>query len=115
MFCGLFALSYGLTDHPVFLIFNPLKREFRREIFTPDQVQRLDEVDRIIVDEKRREEDYVAGASAIKNSPNLSEKEKEKKIRELQDETFGGEADAFRRREAIRAGTEEHLEKRLKR
>jgi lipase chaperone LimK len=90
-------------------------REFRREIFTPDQVQRLDEVDRIIADEKKKKEDYVASESAIKNSPNLSDKEKEKKIRELQDKTFGEEADAFRRREAIRAGTEQFLAEHLKR
>ena len=90
-------------------------REFRREIFTPDQVQRLDEVDRTIANEKKKEENYFAGESAIKNNSSLSEQEKEKKIRELQDETFGEEADAFRRGQAIRAGMEQYLEKRLKR
>jgi lipase chaperone LimK len=87
-------------------------REFRREIFTPGQVQRLDEVDRNIANEKKREEDYFAGESAIKNDASLSEQEKETRIRELQDETFGEEADAFRRRQAIKAGTEQLLKER---
>lgn len=90
-------------------------REFRREIFTPDQVQRLDQVDRIVAYEKKREENYLASESSIKNNPSLGEKEKENKIRELQDETFGEEADAFRRRQAITAGIEQFRAEQFKR
>jgi lipase chaperone LimK len=82
-------------------------RKFREELFTPEQVQRLDEVDRVIGDEKKREENYAAQESRIKSDPNLDKEEKEKKIRELQDETFGEEADAFRRRQAIEQGMEQ--------
>ncbi len=90
-------------------------QEFRREIFTPDQVRRLDEVDRTSADERKREEEYFASESAIKNDPGLSEQEKEARIRELQDETFGEEADAFRRRQAIKAGTDQLLKEQAER
>ncbi len=82
-------------------------REFRREIFTPDQVRRLDEVDRTLANEKKREEDYFASESLIKNNSGLSEQEQEKRIRDLQDRTFGEKADAFRRGQAIKAGMEQ--------
>jgi len=90
-------------------------QEFRREIFTPDQVRRLDEVDRTVADEKKKEEEYFASESAIKSNTSLSEQEKEARIRELQEETFGEEADAFRRRQAIKTGTEQLLKEQAER
>ncbi len=73
-------------------------REFRKEIFTPEVVERLDGVDKIIADEKKREEDYFAKEKDILSNPNYKKEEKEEKIRELQNGLFGDEADAFRRR-----------------
>lgn len=85
--------------------------KFREEIFTPDQVQRLDDVDQAIADNKKKEDDYYVSENAITSDPNLSKEEKYKKIQELQNQTFGDEADAFRRREAIRKASEEAFKK----
>jgi lipase chaperone LimK len=82
-------------------------QKFREEIFTPDQVQRLDEVDKVIEQEKKKEEDYYARERRIKGDPNLDSEGKAKKIEELQNDTFGEEADAFRRRQAIEKGLED--------
>ncbi|HUN55596.1 MAG TPA: lipase secretion chaperone [Smithella sp.] len=73
-------------------------REFRKEFFSQDQLNRLDEVDRVIADNKKREEDYYAQEGAINDDPALDSNEKSKRITELQNNMFGEEADAFRRR-----------------
>ncbi|HOD15906.1 MAG TPA: lipase secretion chaperone [Spirochaetota bacterium] len=86
-------------------------RKFREEIFTTEQVQRLDEVDRVIEQEQKKETDYYAKESRIKSDPNLDADEKAKKIEELQNDTFGEEAEAFRRRLAIEKGLEEARQK----
>jgi lipase chaperone LimK len=83
----------------------------RMEVFDPVQRQRLEEADRAIAEEKMIKEQYYAKEREILNDPNLSEKEREKRIRELQDATFGEEADAFRRRQAIQKGAEEFIKK----
>ncbi len=59
-------------------------------------------------------EQYFAKEKEILNDPDLSEKEREKKIYELQDATFGEEADAFRRRQAIDKGAEEFIKKKAR-
>ncbi len=82
-------------------------REFREEFFTPEQVARLDEVDRIIAADRKKEETYRAREERVKNDPNLDADERAEKIRELQDEIFGEEADALRRRLAIEKGLED--------
>ncbi len=76
-------------------------RTFREELFSPDQVQRLDDVDRSISEEKQKEENYRALESRIMYDPDLDQDEKEQKIRELQDRTFGDDAEAYRRRQAV--------------
>jgi hypothetical protein len=43
-------------------------QEFRREIFTPDQVRRLDEVDRTVADEKKKEEEEMLSLLQFFNS-----------------------------------------------
>jgi lipase chaperone LimK len=88
-----------------------LIQKFREDIFTPDQVQRLGEVDRVIEQEQKKEQDYYARESRIKSDPNLDSEERVKKIEELQNDTFGEEADAFRRRLAIEKGLEEARQK----
>jgi lipase chaperone LimK len=82
-------------------------KQFREELFTEDQVKRLDEVDRVIAEEQKKEESYKVQESRIMSDPNLDRDEKEQKIRELQDRTYGEEADAFRRRQAIQRGLEQ--------
>ncbi len=82
-------------------------KQFREEIFSEDQVKRLDEVDRVIAVEQKKEDNYRALEERIKSDPNLDRDEKEQKIRELQDRTFGDDADAFRRRRAIERGLEQ--------
>jgi lipase chaperone LimK len=76
-------------------------RQFRKELFTPEQVSRLDDIDKLTADEKKKEEDYFAQENEIKNDSNLDANGKAEKIRELQDQIFGREADAFRRRLVI--------------
>ncbi|MBN2159648.1 MAG: hypothetical protein JW807_09645 [Spirochaetes bacterium] len=76
-------------------------RELRQQLFSPEEVERLDDVDRAIAENKKKEEDYFASESRIKSDPNLDAAEKEQKIRGLQEATFGEEAEAFRRRQAI--------------
>jgi len=83
----------------------------RMEVFSPVQRQRLEEVDRAIAEEEMIKEQYFAKEKEILNDPDLSEKEREKRMRELQDATFGEEADAFRRRQAIQKGAEEFIKK----
>lgn len=82
-------------------------REFRKDIFPPDVVERLDAVDKLLADEKKKEDEYSAKEREIMSDPNLDSNEKEEKIRELQNSQFGDEADAFRRRQAIDKGLEE--------
>ncbi len=83
----------------------------RLEVFTPVQRQRLEEAERAIAEEKMIKEQYFTQEKEILNDPDLSEKEREKRIHELQDATFGDEADAFRRRQAIQKGAEELIKK----
>jgi lipase chaperone LimK len=73
-------------------------QQFREEFFTPEQMSRLNEVDSSITDEKKKEEDYFAQENEIKNDSNLDADGKAQEIRKLQDQMFGSEADAFRRR-----------------
>lgn len=86
-------------------------QHLRMEVFDPVQRQRLEEVDRTLADEKMIKEQYLAQEREILNDPDLSEKEREKRIRELQDATFSEEADAFRRGQAIEKGREELTKK----
>jgi lipase chaperone LimK len=86
-------------------------KQFREELFTSDQVKRLDEVDHVIAEEQKKEENYKALESRIRSDPNLDRDEKDQKIRELQDKTFGDEADAYRRRQAIERGLEQAVKK----
>jgi lipase chaperone LimK len=79
-------------------------REFREELFTPEQISRLEDADKMAADDKKNEEDYFAKESMINNDPNLDSDEKAKQITDLQNTMFGTEADAFRRRLVIEKG-----------
>jgi lipase chaperone LimK len=85
-------------------------RQFREEIFTPEQMKRLDDVDRAAAEEKKNERDYYAQENDIKNDNNLDADEKAQKIRELQDQMFESEAEAFRRRQIVKDAIEQPKE-----
>jgi Proteobacterial lipase chaperone protein. len=80
--------------------------EFRKEFFSKEQIKKLREVDDQIAKEKANIERYRAAEKDILNLKNMTREEKDKKIKALQDEFFGSEADAFRRREAMRRDAE---------
>ncbi len=81
-------------------------RELRERHFSPEVVDRFEEIDQQMAEEAEREENYRKQAKTIRSDEALSEAEKEKRIQNIQDEVFGEDADAFRRREAIRKGRE---------
>ncbi|MCG8337273.1 MAG: lipase chaperone [Proteobacteria bacterium] len=80
--------------------------EFRESFFSKDVVQRLEAVDTQIATEKAAEEQYFQDQAEIMNNAELTEEEKEDAVFALQNETFGDQAESFRRREAIRKGLE---------
>ena len=86
-------------------------RTFREEIFTKDQVQSLENVDSAIADNEKKEKDYKDRENEIMNDPSLNKAEKENKLQELQNQMYGDEADALRRRLAIERASEAVLKK----
>lgn len=78
--------------------------EFKRECFTPAQLRALEEIEAYIAKEKEREERYSKGKQAILDSTDLSASQKKEKIRKLQEEIFGKDAEAIRRREMMYRG-----------
>lgn len=81
--------------------------EIRKNIFPPDVVQRLEEVDGNLEAEKQRDEQYKKEYGEINNNSELSSDEKNSRIRALQDRVYGEEADSVRRMENISKGKEE--------
>jgi|SRR6056297_21169 len=81
-------------------------RKFREEFFSPEVVAKFEEIDRQMAEKAEQEESYRKQAEAIRSSEELSEKAKERQLQSLQNEVFGDDAEAFRRREAIRKGRE---------
>ncbi len=75
--------------------------EFRKEIFPPDVVRRFEKIDEEIAADTRKESSYRKAETTIRNDPNLSAEEKQKRIESLQNDVFGDQADAFRRRDNI--------------
>jgi lipase chaperone LimK len=80
--------------------------EFRKEFFSKEQIKRLHDVDDQIAREKQNLERYRAAERKILDLKNVIQEEKDKRIKLLQDEFFGKEADAFRRREVMRKALE---------
>lgn len=77
-------------------------REFRKEYFSAEQIARLEKVDEELEADKRKETDYYAREKEIMNDSSLNDDKKAEAIKELQNNVFGDEADAFRRRQNIR-------------
>lgn len=86
-------------------------QEFRRQFFEPEAVERLEAVDRQIAREKQRESLYREQEARLRQNPELTEKETQAQIRELQDDMFGQDAEAFRRSETMRIEREKMVEK----
>jgi lipase chaperone LimK len=79
--------------------------EFRKEFFSPEQIKRLHEVDNQIAEEKNKLERYRAPEKEILlEAKDMTQEEKDRRIKALQDQFFGKDAEAFRRREAIYEG-----------
>jgi lipase chaperone LimK len=78
--------------------------EFRKEFFTKWQIKRLHEVDEQIAREKENLERYRAAEKKIVDSKDITQEEKDKKIKSLQEKFFGKDAEAFRRREIMYGG-----------
>ncbi len=88
-----------------------MQEKFRREIFTSDELQRMDEANRSSVEEMKRKQGYYAREKEIRSDTSISRETQDMKIRELQDASFGAEAEAFRREESIQRSMEEHQQK----
>ncbi|MBN1365183.1 MAG: hypothetical protein JW976_10305 [Syntrophaceae bacterium] len=86
-------------------------RAFREELFTKDQIQRWENVEKIIADNRQKESDYNAREGEIMNDPDLNQQEKENRVQELQNQMYGEEAEAFRRSLAIKRASEKYLKK----
>ncbi len=84
--------------------------KIRRETFTPEELQRMDDAKRYSAREAQARDEYYAREKDIRNS-NLDAETKDSQIRDLQNQTFGAEADAFRRQEAMTRGLEDARKK----
>lgn len=73
-------------------------KEFRKEYFSLDQIFRLEKVDAELEADNKKEADYYAQEKEIMNNHGIDAGKKAEAIRELQDNTFGEEAEEFRRR-----------------
>ena len=80
-------------------------KEFRKEYFSPDQIARLERVDTELETDRKKESDYYVQEKEIMNDPSIAADQKAEAIRELQNSTFGEEAEAFRRRLNIEKST----------
>lgn len=83
--------------------------DFRKEFFTPEVVQRLDDIDRQIAREANQESQYREQERALAENTSLTEEQKTERILKLQDEMFGDEAEAFRRSETMRIEREKMM------
>jgi lipase chaperone LimK len=77
-------------------------KEYRADFFSPEVVKRLEEVDQQIAVEEQTETVYRDKEKSILDDKSISEDEKKQKVEALQNQMFGQEADAFRRRETMR-------------
>ncbi len=76
-------------------------RAIREEFYTREQIQEMENVDQAIEENYKKESDYKTREAEILNDSSLDKAEKDHKIQELQNQMYGDEADALRRRLAI--------------
>ncbi len=87
-------------------------RDFRKDFFEPETVEKLDAVDRQIAEEQQRENDYKEAENQILETAGLSDAEKEERIRQLQEQIFKDSAEEFRRRDTIQKDRESFIRQR---
>jgi len=85
---------------------NELITSFREAFFSPEVVEKLEQIDSQIDEDSANEAAYVKEEEKILASHDLTPDEKDDAINTLQDQFFGEEADAFRRRETKRKALE---------
>ena len=83
-----------------------LIKKFRKELLPEDAVERFEEIDKKVAEEKETKLSYRVAEENILQNKDLTHQEQESQIKILQNESFGGQADAFRRSEAMRIGLE---------
>ncbi len=85
-------------------------RSLREQFFTQDVVAAMEKKDEAEQDQKAKERLYDARSREILSDNSISNEEKQKKLRELQEQIFGGHAEAFRRMEAMRKAREQMMQ-----
>ena len=80
-------------------------KDFREEMFSPEIVERLESVDKQLLEEKNSEAEYRVAEKAVLNDSKLSDSEKQSRIDGLQKAHFK-DPEAFKRRENMRIGME---------
>jgi lipase chaperone LimK len=78
-------------------------KEFRKDFFSGEQMKKLAAVDDRIAEEQEMMKHYRMAEREILLKKYITQAEKNKRITALQDEFFGRDAEAFRRREAMSA------------
>lgn len=84
--------------------------DIRKQVFPPETVAKLEEVDAKIEADKATENSYREKEKAIM-AADMTEQAKQAAIDKLRTDLFGEDKEAFIRREAIRKGSQEAMEK----
>ncbi|MBF0451725.1 MAG: hypothetical protein HQK75_13555 [Candidatus Magnetomorum sp.] len=88
-------------------------KEFRNELLSPELVKNLETAEKKTEEGKKRFESYQTEEQTILQNPDLDDEQRAEKINELQNETFKGNADAFRRGQALKQATQQAANKLL--
>lgn len=88
-------------------------REFRKDIFPDDVVERLEAVDRTLALENRRNSEYKTNYEMIASDRSLSDSEKQKRIDLLRNRIYGDQAESVRQIEMLEKGRQELMDRYL--
>ena len=86
-------------------------KEFRKQLLSDKLIKNLEEADEMTEKGYETINSYKSAETNILSDNKLTAKQKDQKIKELQDNTFGENADAFRRAEAIQKASKEAAKK----
>jgi len=81
-------------------------KEFRKSLLSKDLVEKLEEADQMTAAGKTKISSYRATENQIMNDPKLTPDEKKNQLKKIQKQTFGDNAEAFQRAEAMRMALE---------
>ena len=76
-------------------------KEFRNDLLSPELVENMEKAEKRTAEGKQRFESYKSEEQSILQNQDLNEEQKQEKIKELQNKTYGTHADAFRRGQNI--------------